>query len=124
MSPGDGTGVRRDRKRARLAARCPAAPVGPDELHVFLDAEPAGRRQDARRSTILERVVERFDELAAHDEVDDQRRDDDYHRDRRADDERDPCPKAHCVAGLSAYPTPRIVWIRRGLSPALGLRRR
>ena len=60
--------------------------------------------------------------LVADDHEDDRRRDDDREPDGCRGDERQPGPKAH--SSRSAYPTPRTVWISRGLPPASVLRRR
>ena len=80
------------------------------------------RLQRSARPSSRSDVVDGAAQLVADDEVDDQRRGDDRERNGRSGDERETGAKAH--GSRSAYPTPRTVWISRGLPPSSVLRRR
>ena len=70
----------------------------------------------------VQRVVDRPAQLVPDDEVDDEGGRHDCKRNGRRGDQRETGAKAH--GSRSAYPTPRTVWIRRGLPPSSVLRRR
>ena len=71
---------------------------------------------------VAKRGVKRAAELASHDDVDRDRGENDGERDRRSGRDGEAGPEAH--DSRKAYPTPRTVWISRGLPPASVLRRR
>ena len=73
-------------------------------------------------AVVLQRIVDGAAELVADDEVDDEGRGHDRKRNGSSGDQRETGAKAH--GSRSAYPTPRTVWIRRGLPPSSVLRRR
>ena len=70
----------------------------------------------------VQRVVDRPAQLVADDEVDDEGRRHDCKRNGGSGNQRETGAKAH--GSRRAYPTPRTVWIRRGLPPSSVLRRR
>src|SRR6185295_7077251 len=72
--------------------------------------------------SIAKRGVERAAQLVPHDDVHRNRGEDDREGDRRCRGDGETSAKAH--GSRRAYPTPRTVWISRGLSPASVLRRR
>src|SRR5205085_10565812 len=72
--------------------------------------------------TAAEPIVDRRVELSLDDEVDDERGGHDGERHRGCGDESGPGAERH--RSRRAYPTPRMVWINRGLPPASVLRRR
>ncbi len=120
----EGDGHAEDRQRAA---------VGVHELRVGRVAEfglqvPVGARDVVGREprevgcARAQAVVDRPAKLAAGDDVDHRGGDHDRERDGRSGDEGETRAKAH--ASRRAYPTPRTVWISRGLPPASVLRRR
>ena len=96
--------------RAGLEEGLIARLKGPERLVLDLGGAVAKRR------------VKRAAELASHDDVDRDRRENHSERDRRRGRDGEARPEAH--DSRKAYPTPRTVWISRGLPPASVLRRR
>src|SRR5262249_43801159 len=77
--------------------------------------------------TRLKRVVDLSTQLVAHDEEDDEGGSDNCQRNSRCGDESQARPETEVLevhGSRSAYPTPRTVWIRRGLPPVSVFRRR
>ena len=127
-APRDREGGLADGNPACDAARHLARAVILHDLHV--DAgERRGGEEDAverlvrdLRRTLAQSIVDRGTELVADEDVDGRGRKNDRERDRGGGSKREADAKAH--GSRSAYPTPRTVWISRGLPPASVLRRR
>ena len=105
-------------------------PTAAEHVSVHVEVELAARgrlqvREWARRDLkglSAHGVVDLAAQLVTDDDVHDHRREDDRKGNGSGGDERQPRAEAHVVR--RAYPTPRTVWMRRGLPPASVLRRR
>src|SRR6185437_6844465 len=125
--------VDRQRHRSRRASSDVDLPVRVDALRIDRRAPELGDRgpqvfeivkrgAEHLRRVRLERIVDGGPQLVADDEIDHQRRGQHRESNGGSGDQRETGAKAH--GSRSAYPTPRTVWIRRGLPPSSVLRRR